>query len=88
MVATGKKALAESYNYDRISAYFELNFGRIADVKKEREFPDIPPADKLLSGSPTIHQTRTRHLSRPFLIGQSFNGERSPGFSPTHSIKP
>lgn len=47
MVPVIKKARLEGYNYARISAYFELNFGRIADVMKGRKFPEIPPANDL-----------------------------------------
>ena len=55
MVPVIKKALAEGYNYARISSYYQLNFGRIADVKKGRRFPDIPPARELPADFPTIH---------------------------------
>ena len=47
MVPVIKLARNLNYNYARISAYYQLNFGRIADVIKGRRFPDIPPASHL-----------------------------------------
>ncbi|WP_081871459.1 hypothetical protein [Parvularcula oceani] len=47
MVPVIKKALSEGYNYARITSYFGLNFGRVADVKSGRKFSAIPPANDL-----------------------------------------
>ena len=53
MVPVIKLARELGYNYARIAAYFELNFGRIADVIKGRKFPEIPPAASLPSDFPS-----------------------------------
>lgn len=53
MVPVIKLAVKLGYNYARITAYFQLNFGRVADVVKGRRFPEIPPARTLPSDFPT-----------------------------------
>lgn len=53
MVPVIKLARELGYNYARIAAYFELNFGRIADVIKGRKFPEIPPATSLPADFPS-----------------------------------
>ena len=47
MVPVIKLARKLGYNYARIAAYFQLNFGRVADVIKGRKWPEIPPAKSL-----------------------------------------
>lgn len=54
MVPVIKRARILGYNYARIAAYFQLNFGRIADVIKGRKYPDIPPAKTLPLDFPTV----------------------------------
>jgi hypothetical protein len=53
MVPVIKAARLAGYNYARIAAYYQLNFGRIADVMKGRRFPDVPPADALPADFPS-----------------------------------
>ena len=53
MVPVIKLARLLGTPYSWISAYYAgLNFGRIADVVKERKFAHIPPADKLPADFP------------------------------------
>jgi hypothetical protein len=47
MVPVIKAARKAGFNYARIASYFELNFGRVADVLKGRKFPEIPAATNL-----------------------------------------
>ena len=47
MVPVIKLARQQDYNYARIASYYQINFGRIADVMKGRKYPDIPPAKQL-----------------------------------------
>ena len=47
MVPVIKAARDAGFNYARIAAYFQLNFGRVADVLKGRRYPNIPAAKQL-----------------------------------------
>lgn len=53
MVPTIKLARKLDYNYARIAAYFQINQGRIADVMRGRQFPEIPPANHLPADFPS-----------------------------------
>ncbi len=53
MVPVIKLAIKLGYNYARVASYFQLNFGRVADVVKGRLFPEIPAARTLPSDFPT-----------------------------------
>ena len=47
MVPVIKLARDLKYNYARIASYYQINFGRVADVMKGRLYPDVPPATTL-----------------------------------------
>ena len=53
MVPVIKLARRLDYNYARIASYFQINFGRIADVMKGRLYPEIPPAQQLPADFPS-----------------------------------
>ena len=53
MVPVIKRAYMLKYNYARIASYYQINQGRISDVKMGRLFPDIPPAAHLPADFPS-----------------------------------
>ncbi len=54
IAAAIKLARKLGYQYPPIASFFVINQGRIADVMKGRMFPEVPPADALPEGFPTL----------------------------------
>lgn len=55
MVPTIKLALGLGYPYSALTGYFPgINFGRVADVKMGRRFPEIPAATELPADFPPL----------------------------------
>ena len=54
MAAVIKRARFEGYNYETIAAHYVINQGRIADVMKQRLWPDVLPAGVLPGDFPPL----------------------------------